>query len=144
MAYQIILNLPEEWKKKSENYIDETGAEIAHLEASLPGKGGELAYVDIYVGELPEGETAEDQAYANYAETVGFDENDDEDCGIFKFKFNGKNAYGFDAYTENEQPMKFISQEVKKGVLAIIVYCVQKEEQLESVFSLLERSFRVK
>ena len=94
---------------------------------------------------MPDGETAEDQAFANYAEVIGFDEEDgNEESPIVKFKFNGKNAYGFEAETEDNYPMRFFAQEVRKGVLLVVAYYVKSEDLLLSTFELLERNLRIK
>lgn len=146
MAYEINLKLPNGWKTASDTYTDDSGAVISHVEAALPAsrKGVTKALVNIYVGPMPEGETAEDQAWANYAETVGFDEQDQEESPILKFEFNHKAAWGFDAVTEEECPMRLITQEVRKGCLALIIWCVQDEDDIDSVMELLERSLRIK
>ena len=85
--------MPEGWISEQETVEDESGALITHFEASC--KAGDS--VDIYVGPLPEDTTARDQAMSNYADMVGFDDDDPEDFNpIAKLKFNGKNAFGFD------------------------------------------------
>lgn len=145
MAYKINLKLPDDWKTNLDTYNDEVG-ETIHLEAHLPGAPGEVdrIQIDVYVGDLPEGETAEDQAFANYAEAVGFDDDDEnEECPIVKFKFNGRNAYGFEAVTEDNCPMRFFAQEVRKGVLLIVAYYTASEDLLLSAFELLERNLRI-
>ena len=147
MAYDIIMNLPAPWTCEQDTYLDESGYEITHLEAHLRNdrKQKDDAGIDIYVGNIPEGETAEDQALANYAETVGFYDDDPEDFNpIEKIKFNGKNAFGFSALCEDESPMRFLAQEVKKGILAIIVFAAKDEKTLSDTFILIERNFRVK
>lgn len=126
--------------------MDESGAEVTHFEAHLctEGKAREDAMIDIYVGNMPDGETAEDQAFANYAETIGFDDSDPEDYNpIVKVKFNGKNAWGFEAFCEDDSPMRFLSQEVRSGILAIIVFAGKDDSTLTSVQTLIERNFRV-
>lgn len=141
------MNLPASWTCEQDTYLDESGYEIAHLEAHLRNdrKQKDEAIIDIYVGDIPEGETAEDQALANYAETVGFYDDDPEDFNpIEKFKFNGKSAYGFSALCEDESPMRFIAQEIRKGILAIIVFSASDEQSVEETRTLIERSFRVK
>ena len=140
MAYGIRFNLPEGWNTREETYFDESGSETTHLTATV----GDKRRIDVYVGDLPDGETAEDQAFANYAEGVGFDDGDDDGGNpILKFRMNGKTAYGFDALTEDDLPMRLISQEVRKGVIAIITYFVENDEALDEVFSLIERNLRV-
>jgi len=141
------LNLPQEWQKETDTYLDESGVEITHAEAHLynQAKKRDDAMIDIYVGDMPEDTTAEDQAFSNYADIVGFDEDDPEDFNpVATIKFNGKNAYGFSALCENESPMMFLSQEVKKGVLAIICAVSTTDEQLQQVMRLVEIGFRVK
>lgn len=140
MAFDVSLRLPSDWICEQDNFIDESGVEITHLEAQKEG-----FFIDIYVGEMPEGETAEDQAFANYAETVGFYDDDPEDFNpIDKFEFNGRKAFGFSALCEDELPMRFIAQEVRKGVLAIITFFAPDEKSVEEVRTLIERNFRIK
>ena len=78
MAYDIQLRLPEGWQQEMETYLDEGGAEITHLEAHLynEARKRDEGYIDLYVGPLPEDTTAEDQALSNYADIVGFDDDD--------------------------------------------------------------------
>lgn len=140
------MKLPASWTCEQDTYLDESGYEITHLEAHLSdGKAGtDKAMIDIYVGDMPEDETAEDQALANYADTVGFYDDDPEDFNpIEKIKFNGRNAYGFTALCEDDSPMRFLSQEVRKGVLAIIVFAAKDESALADLHNLVERSFRI-
>lgn len=147
MAYDIQLNLPAPWQKEMETYEDESGAEITHLEAHLYDSAAkcDTGYIDLYVGPLPEDTTAEDQALSNYADIVGFDDDDPEDFNpIATIRFNGKKAYGFDAYLEDERPMMFLSQEVKSGVLAILCAAGADDARLKDVLTLVERNLRVR
>lgn len=147
MAYDILLNLPEPWIVEQDTIQDESGCEISHLEAHLQNRAKKRddGMIDIYVGDMPEGESAEDQALANYAETVGFSEDDPEDFQpIVKFKFNNKNAFGFDAICEDDSPMRFLAQEVRKGVLAVVAFAAVDDRRLDELQQLLEKNFRVK
>ena len=147
MNYDIQLNLPQGWQKEADSYLDESGFEITHAQAHLynTAKKKDDALIDIYVGDMPEDSTAEDQAFSNYADIVGFEDDDPEDFDpIAKIKFNGRNAYGFSALCEDESPMMFLSQEVKGGVLAIICAVAATDEMLQQVMQLVEKGFRVK
>lgn len=147
MVYDIQLNLPAPWQKEMETYEDESGFEISHLEAHLynPATKRDDGYIDLYVGPLPEDTTAEDQALSNYADIVGFDEDDPEDFNpIAKIQFNNKKAYGFDAYFEDESPMMFLAQEVKAGVLAILCAAGSDDAHLKETLRLVERGLRVR
>lgn len=141
MKYSITLPLPQQWKSEIESYIDESGEEITHLGAV----DGDLGNIDIYAGPMPEDETAEDQALANYVEVVGFDESNPDDFNpIQKIKFNGKNAWIFSALCEEGGVMRFISQEVRSGVLAIIAFTAADDPALEQLQGTIERGLRIK
>lgn len=147
MTYDIQFHLPEGWHQEQDSYLDESGVEINHFEAHLYNDKSERddGMIDIYVGEMPQDTNAEDQALSNYADIVGFDDDDPEDFNpIAKIKFNGKIAYGFDALCEDDSPMMFLSQEVKKGVLAIICAAGADDASLQDILQLIERNFRVK
>jgi len=147
MFYDVQLNLPAPWQTESENYQDESGAEITHIESHLYNdkQQRDESVIDVYVGPMPEDMTAEDQAFSNYADMVGFEESDPDDFNpILKLKFNGKNAYGFEACYEDESPMMFLSQEIRSGVLAIICAGARDNAQLSEVIKLLEKTLRVK
>lgn len=147
MAYDIQLNLPAGWQTELDTYVDESGAEITHLESHLYNetKNRDEGMIDIYVGDMPEDTTAEDQAFSNYADIVGFDEDDPEDFNpIAKIKFNNKTAYGFDALCEDDSPMMFLSSEIKSGVLAIICAAATDDTSLQNVLALVEHNLRVK
>lgn len=139
MAYDVKLKLPELWTVESEVFNDDNGVEVTRISASA-----DRDYVDIYVGPMPEGETAEDQAFANYAESVGFYDDDPEDFNpIEKFKFNNKPAFGFEGLSEENLPLKIFTQELKKGVLAVVVVIGHNEKALEENIALVERGFRL-
>lgn len=147
MAYDIQLRLPEGWQQETETYEDEGGAEITHFEAHRYNSAAKRddGYIDIYVGPLPEDTSAEDQALSNYADIVGFDDDDPEDFNpIAAIRFNGKKAYGFDAFFDDESPMMFLSQEVKSGVLALMMVAGSDDENLKEALSLVERGLRVR
>ena len=134
MAYDIQLRLPEGWQQEMETYEDESGSEIVHLEAHLynEARKQDEGYIDIYVGPLPEDTTAEDQALSNYADIVGFDDDDPEDFNpIATIKFNGKKAYGFEALAEDDSPMRMMSIELKKNILVILVVLAKDDDAPE-------------
>ena len=141
MAYDIQCKLPSEWISEVETYEDESGSVITHLAASHP----DGSFVEVYAGPMPEGETPEDQAFANYAETVGFNDDDPEDFNpIIKFKFSGKSAWGFDALCDDNSSMRFLSQQVRGGLLAIIVFGAADDSAVAALHNLLERTLRIK
>ena len=146
MTYKITLPLPQGWDCTLDSFEDETGAEITHLEAYLPNPAKETddGLVDIYVGPMPEDTTAADQAFANYADMIGFDEDDPEDADpIYEWPFNGRKAYGFEAYCEDGSPMRMMSIEIKKGVLCIINTVAKDDDSLVDLIKYVERKLRI-
>ena len=142
MAYDISIKLPQGWVSDLDTYIDESGVEITHLSCHLPNDRKQIdeALIDAYVGPMPEDTTAADQALANYADTVGFDEGDPEDYDpIIEWPFNGKKAYGFEALAEDDSPMRVMCVSVRQGVLAIITVVGDTDERLSEVVKLVER-----
>ena len=147
MAYDISLKLPKEWVSELDSYIDESGVEITHLSCHLPNDKLQTdeALIDVYAGPLPEDTTAADQALSNYADTVGFDEDDPEDFDpIIEWPFNGKKAYGFEAIAEDDSPMRMMCIEFKKGVLVILCILGKDDDTLVQAIQLAERGLRLK
>ena len=146
MAYTITLPMPQGWNCTSETFNDESGAEISHMEAYLPNPAREAddGLVDLYVGPMPQDTTAADQAFANYTDMIGFDDDDpDDEDPIYEWPFNGRKAYGFEAYCEDGSPMRVMCIEIKKGVLCII-NCVAKDDRsLVELVQYVERKLRV-
>lgn len=146
MAYTITLPLPQGWSTERETYTDPSGAEISHLEAFLPNDkaGSDEALIDIYVGPMPDDTNAADEALANYVDIVGFDDDDPEDFDpIIEWPFNGRKAYGFEAWCEDDSPMRVMSVEVKKGVLCIMNIVAKDDDKLIETVKLVESKLRI-
>ena len=147
MAYDISIKLPQGWVSDLDSYIDESGAEITHLSCHLPNdkERTDEALIDVYAGPMPEDTTAADQALANYADTVGFDEEDPEDFDpITEWPFNGKKAYGFEAIAEDDSPMRMMCIEFKKGTLVILCILGKDDDTLVQAVQLAERGLRLR
>lgn len=141
MTPSITAKFPAPWICEQDTFEDESGVEIAHLEA---GRDEGRWFIDVYAGEMPEDMTAADQALSNYADMVGFDDDDPEDFNpISEWMFNGRKAYGFKAFCEDESPMLFMSYEPKKGVLCIASIMAPDDDKLEEASSLLEKVLRI-
>ena len=146
MAYNLSLKLSEGWVSELDSYLDESGVEITHLSCHLSDDRArtDLALIDVYAGPMPEDSTAADQALANYADTVGFDEEDPEDFDpITEWPFGKKKAYGFEAYAEDDSPMRMMCIELKKGVLVIICILGKDDDRLVEAVEIAERGLRL-
>lgn len=141
MSMEIAFNIGDDWKCSKRLQHNGLGEEETVIEASC----ADGSFIEISIGAMPEGETAQDQAFANYVDTVGFSDDDPEGFNpIARLKFNGKTAWGFDAYMENNTPMRLITQEVKSGILAVIVFGAPDRDALVSLHQLIERTLRVR
>ena len=106
-----------------------------------------IGFPDAKNTSVSKGETLEDtiKIVSNYVDMIGFSEDDPEDFDpIFKIKFNGKNAFGFDGLCENDAPMRLLTQEVKKGVLAVMCFAGKDDDSLEQIQSLVEKTLRIR
>ena len=120
-TYDILLPLTPEWINEEDRYEEVDGAFITHLECHLPSGDGksDSAVLDIYVGDMPADTTAEDEAYANYADIIGWDDEDDEESPISEWRFKNKKAFGFSGECEDGSIMLLMCAEILKGALLI-------------------------
>lgn len=145
MKIDLILPLPQGWTSEIEVQEEEDGVEVTHFEAHLPDDAQQTdkAFIDLYVGEMPEDTTPQDQALANYADIVGWDEDEDEDP-IVEWPFNGRKAYGFEAYCEDDSPMRIMCFEPKGGLLVVACFIARSDEGLVDLVTMVEKALRVK
>jgi len=122
------LRLPDEWT---------VSLKEMSIEAFSP-KGT----IEIVSGSMPEDNTAESQIFANYAEMVGFD-SDEEQAPIQCFRFNGKKAWGFCVYDEENNLVNVFCQECKKGICVIFTIAAPDFNQMNEIMSLTEKGFRI-
>lgn len=145
--YKISLDLKGGWEKEENTYTEFDGTEVTHIECHLGDDNAQkdIAVIDIYSGDMPSDTTAADEALANYADIVGFDETDPEDFDpIIEWPFAGKKAYGFEALCEDDSPMRLMCVEPKSGLLCIMSICAESDEKLTEVIELVERTLRYK
>ncbi len=144
MAYGINLNLPEGWDSKTVTY-KEAGEEITHLQAFLPDDRiqSDLGAIDIYVGPVPEGSSAEQEAYNSYCEMFGREAADEDDEALVVWPFQGHEAFGYEALCEDDSPMRFMAVEPLPGVLAIITVAFRNDLGLQKMIQTVEKDLRI-
>ena len=144
MIYNTELKLDSSWTVESEIIQDEQGADITQISAGhvIDEDEHEDCHVEISVGPLPEEITAEDEAFANYVELVGFTD-DDEENPISKEKFNNKTAYVFETEQEDGSIMRVICTEARKGCLALITLYAIDDEMLNYAHRATEKGLRI-
>ena len=146
MTYDISLPLSPEWIREEERYEEVENAMITHLECHLPSaqEGKYDAFFDLYVGDLPSDTTAEDEAYANYAEIIGWDEEDEEEDPIAEWTFKNRKAYGFSGECEDGSIMLLMCMEIVKGGLLICTVIAPDDEAVGKWSKYLEENIKVK
>ena len=101
------LNLPQPWK-----VTFETGG--AHAVCGL-------MEADVEYAAMPDDSTAQDQAFTNFLDMVGFDDDDPDDYNpLFECTFNNRKAYGFQAWADENRQIVVLCLEPKKGRLAVV------------------------
>jgi hypothetical protein len=145
MKYDINFPLPPSWTSEEDRYEEVDGALITHLECLLPGKDVDTdeAQINIYVGDMPSDTTAEDEAYANYAEIIGWDDDDDEDT-IAEWTFQGKKAYGFSGECEDGSIMLLMCMEIVRKGLLILSIVAANDEEVSKWAQYVEANLKVK
>ncbi len=147
MKYSVKMELPEGWKSSVESDMDPDGTEITHFAAYLSDERARAdeADIDIYVGDMPADSDAQEQALLNYADMVGFDEDDPEDQDpLTEWPFSGKKAYGFECLCEDDSPMRVMFCEIKKGALMIASVVAKDDETLAKYVTMVDQRIRVK
>ena len=146
MASKITLPLPQQWLVQQDIYTDEqSGEDITHFEAHLPNEKEQKdeAIIDLYVGPMPEDTCAQDEALANYADMIGFDDDDEDEDPIIEWPFQKKKAYGFEAFCDDESPMRVMCVEIKQHLLAVITIIGKDDEALVDAITLVDHNLRV-
>lgn len=145
MRYDITFPLPPSWTSEEDSYEEVDGALITHMECLLPGKDSDTdeAQINIYVGDMPSDTTAEDEAYANYAEIIGWDDDDDEDT-IAEWAFQGKKAYGFSGECEDGSIMLLMCMEIVRKGLLILSIVAANDEEVSKWAQYVEANLKVK
>lgn len=133
--------MPEGWSVRRETVPGMGGSQEILIEA-VSADGSQS--VDITVGEMPAENTAADQAMTNFLDMVGFDEDDAENYNpIEVWSFNNRKAYGFDAWLEDETPIRVMCIEPKRGILCVLNVNAPDMDCLESLLADLERRLRI-
>lgn len=144
--YTIKLQLPKPWNSTTEVEEQPDGSLVTHFEAYMPDNKNEqdTAHIDIYAGEMPPDTTAEDEALYNYADIIGWDENDPQESDpLTVWPFRRRKAYGFEGYCEDDSPMRVMCIELFRGTLVVISVIGKDDETLVETVRQIEAGLRV-
>lgn len=140
----ITMQIPEVWKYETEEYQEEDGTKSYSM--SIYGKGKDVRSIDINWGIIPEGSDAYNEACATYIEVIGEDGLDENDEPILCFDFQGKEAHGFNVFTEDGLPCFFFCIDLPakgKNHLLTVLVSAANDDDLHSMVEFVDEYLKV-
>ena len=140
----ITMQIPEIWKYETEEYLEEDGPKSYSM--SIYGKGKDVRSIDINWGIIPEGSDAYNEACATYIEVIGEDGLDENEEPILCFDFQGKEAHGFNVFTQDGLPCFFFCIDLPakgKNHLLTVLVSAANDEDLHSMVEFVDEYLKV-
>ncbi len=140
----ITMQIPEVWKYETEEYQEEDGTRSYSM--SIYGKGKDVRSIDINWGIIPDGSDAYNEACATYIEVIGEDGLDENDEPILCFEFQGKEAHGFNVFTEDGLPCFFFCIDLPakgKNHLLTVLVSAANDDDLHSMVEFVDEYLKV-
>lgn len=140
----ITMQILEVWKYETEEYQEEDGTKSYSM--SIYGKGKDVRSIDINWGIIPEGSDAYNEACATYIEVIGEDGLDENDEPILCFDFQGKEAHGFNVFTEDGLPCFFFCIDLPskgKNHLLTVLVSAANDDDLHSMVEFVDEYLKV-
>ena len=140
----ITIRIPEIWNAESETYDEADGTRSYSL--SISAAGNDVRSIDISWGSIPEGSDAYNEACATYEEVMNEEDLDVVEEPIICFKFQDRDAYGFNVLTDDGIPCFFFCVQIQtKGqadLLTVLVSAPDNDE-LQSLIDFVEEYLSV-
>ena len=140
----LTMQIPEVWKYETEEYQEEDGTRSYSM--SIYGKGKDVRSIDINWGIIPDGSDAYNEACATYIEVIGEDGLDENDEPILCFEFQGKEAHGFNVFTEDGLPCFFFCIDLPakgKNHLLTVLVSAANDDDLHSMVEFVDEYLKV-
>ena len=140
----ITMQIPEVWKYETEEYQEEDGTKSYSM--SIYGTGKDVRSIDITWGIIPEGSDAYNEACATYIEVIGEDGLDENEEPILCFDFQGKEAHGFNVFTQDGLPCFFFCIDLPakgKNHLLTVLVSAANDEDLHSMVEFVDEYLKV-
>ena len=140
----ITMQIPEVWKYETEEYQEEDGTTSYSM--SIYGKGKDVRSIDINWGMIPEGSDAYNEACATYIEVIGEDGLEENDEPILCFDFQGKEAHGFNVFTQDGLPCFFFCIDLPakgKNHLLTVLVSAANDDDLHSMVEFVDEYLKV-
>ena len=140
----ITMQIPEVWKYETEEYQEEDGTTSYSM--SIYGKGKDVRSIDINWGIIPEGSDAYNEACATYIEVIGEDGLEENDEPILCFDFQGKEAHGFNVFTQDGLPCFFFCIDLPakgKNHLLTVLVSAANDDDLHNMVEFVDEYLKV-
>lgn len=140
----ITMQIPEVWKYETEEYQEEDGTKSYSM--SIYGTGKDVRSIDINWGTIPEGSDAYNEACATYIEVIGEEGLDENEEPILCFDFQGKEAHGFNVFTQDGLPCFFFCIDLPakgKNHLLTVLVSAANDEDLHSMVEFVDEYLKV-
>lgn len=140
----ITMRIPEIWNYETEEYNEDDGTKSYSM--GISAKGRDVRSIDISWGIIPEGSDSYNEACATYEEVVFEEDLSANDEPILCFEFQGREAHGFNVYTEDGLPCFFFCQDTpskgKNHLLTVLVRAANNDD-LQSLIDFVEEYLSV-
>lgn len=140
----ITMQIPEVWKYETEEYQEEDGTKSYSM--SIYGTGKDVRSIDINWGIIPEGSDAYNEACATYIEVIGEDGLDENEEPILCFDFQGKEAHGFNVFTQDGLPCFFFCIDLPakgKNHLLTVLVSAANDDDLHNMVEFVDEYLKV-
>lgn len=140
----ITIRIPEIWNAESETYDEADGTRSHSL--SISAAGNDVRSIDISWGSIPEGSDAYNEACATYEEVMNEEDLDVVEEPIICFKFQDRDAYGFNVLTDDGIPCFFFCVQIQtKGQADLLTVLVSapNNNELQSLIDFVEEYLSV-
>ena len=141
----VTIQIPENWKCSTETFKDEDGTESYGM--SVNARGRDARSFNLSWGIRPEGTNAYTEACITYEQFVGEEDLSQNDETIISFAFQGYEAHGFNACSEDGLPCFFFCVDYPandKNILLTVLTCAANVKDLEHLIDFIEENIEIK
>lgn len=140
----ITMQIPEIWNAENETYNEEDGTKSYSL--SINAAGNDVRSIDISWGTIPEGSDAYNEACATYEEVMTEEDLAVNEEPIICFKFQDRDAYGFNVWTDDGLPCFFFCIQIPssgQSMLLTVLVSAPDNDELQNLIDFVEEYLHV-
>ena len=140
----ITMQIPEIWNAESETYNEEDGTDSYSL--SINASGNDPRSIDISWGSIPDGSDAYNEACATYEEVMNEEDLAVDEEPILCFSFQGREAYGFNVWTDEGLPCFFFCLQIPssgRSKLLTVLVSAPDNDELQNLIDFVEEYLQV-